>query len=182
MLAGRAKPHSRTPSHSSMPSGPSTRLGAEPLLVFQVGSGRYGVRLSALREVLRAVAITLLPGAPRVVEGVIDVRGEVVPVLNMRRRFGAPERPLDPAERFVLVRAGERSVALRVDSVAALADADPAAEESAETLVPGAPHVAGVARLADGLVLIHDPDAFLTQAESAELEAALARLPQAGEP
>jgi purine-binding chemotaxis protein CheW len=157
-----------------MEAGAGTVLAPEQILLVRVGGERYGVPLGAVREIVRAVAITPLPGAPRVVEGVIDVRGQVVPVLNLRRRFGHPEKPLDPSERIVLVHAGERPAALRVDEAEGLADLVAGAVEDARAVTPGAEHVAGVAKLADGVVLIHDPAAFLSQAEAAVLDEAMA--------
>lgn len=157
-----------------MDAGFDPEFAPTQILLVRVGGERYGIPLEALREIVRAVAITPLPGAPRVVEGVIDVRGQVVPVLNLRRRFGHPEKPLDPSERIVLVHAGERSAALRVDEAEGLAVLAPGAVEDARAVTPGAEHVAGVAKLADGVVLIHDPAAFLSQAEAAVLDEAMA--------
>jgi purine-binding chemotaxis protein CheW len=151
--------------------------GARPsgqILVFGIDSGRFGVPAADVREVLRAVAIAPLPRAPWVIDGVIDVRGEPVPVLNLRRRFGRPHRELDPSERFILVWAGARTIALRVDHTGDMAAVPAEAMRIADAVVPGAPYVAGVATLADGLVLIHDPAAFLSQVEADELEQALA--------
>jgi len=60
------------------------RGNALQLLVAEIGALRFGLRLSDVREVVRAVAIDPLPGAPDIVEGLINVRGEVVPVLDVR--------------------------------------------------------------------------------------------------
>lgn len=90
------------------------------LLAFELSGQRYGLPLAAVLEVVRAVAITPLPGVPPVVEGAINVRGRVVPVLDLRARFGLPPHPLDPDQHLVLARTGRRLVAVRTDWVARL--------------------------------------------------------------
>jgi purine-binding chemotaxis protein CheW len=146
---------------------------AVELLVFELAAQRYGLRLSCVQEVVRAVAITHLPGAPAVVEGAIDVRGRVVPVLDLRARFGLPRKLLDPDEHLILARGGARLVAIRADRVHWLFDIAAAAIVESARVTPTLAHVAGVARLPDGLVLIHDLETFLTEAEAEALEGAL---------
>jgi purine-binding chemotaxis protein CheW len=139
---------------------------------FTLDGDHFALDSAAVREVVRAVAITRLPGAPAVVLGVIDVRGEPVPVFDMHLRFGLPPRPLDPAERFIIVDTGERAAALRVDEVGWLADV-PRDAIRAAVQAPAAAHVAGTVALEDGLVVIHDPAGFLSRAETDTLDVAL---------
>lgn len=144
------------------------------LLVFTLDGGRYGIGAREVREVVRAVAVSHLPGAPPVVLGVIGVRGALAPVFDLRRRFGLAPRELDPSEHFVIARAGERVVALRVDGVVGLVEVEEGALADARAAVPSAPEaVAGVARLGDGMVVVTDPAAFLLAAEAESLAGAL---------
>lgn len=143
------------------------------VLLFRVAGERYGVDAAAVRSVVRAVAVSRLPGAPPVIEGVIDFRGEVVPVLALRRRFGFPDRPLHPDDVFVVARVGARSVALWVDAAPGLASLDPARVQPAAGVVAHPGYVAGVAKLPDGLLLLHDLATFLSAAEADRLDAAL---------
>ena len=103
----------------------------------------------------------------------INVRGTVVPVLDFRARFGLPPRPLSSSDRFIVADAGRQTVALRADAVVDLLELDEAAISPPERLAPRLGLVAGVARLPDGLLLLHDLRAFLSQAESEHLDAAL---------
>lgn len=146
------------------------------ILVFEVSGRRYGLRAADVVEVARAVEVASLPAAPAIVEGLIDARGRLVPVLDIRARFGLPPRPVVPSDHLVIVRAGSRTVAVRADRAVALVPVDEAAMASGREvrdIVPGSRYVAGVARLPDGLVLIHDLGTFLTQAEEAALDAAV---------
>lgn len=143
------------------------------VVVFQLDDARFALPAASVLEVLRAVAVTRLPGAPPVVEGIVNVRGAVVPVLDLRARFGLPRRDLRPSDHLLLARAGDRDVLVRADRALDVRDVADAEISSLRSVVPRAPHVAGVLRLEDGLVLLHDLAAFLAEAEAAALDAAL---------
>lgn len=151
------------------------------LLVFSLGDQRFALPVSVVHETLAAVAITPLPAAPAVVSGVIDVRGEVVPVYDLHVRFGRPPRPVRISEHFVLADAGKRLVALRVDRVLELVEVPAHDVASARPDDSRMKHVAGIVRLPDGLALLQDLSAFLSQAEAESLDLALRdRVAQAG--
>lgn len=141
--------------------------------LFLVNGQRYGVDLQAVQHVLPMVAITPLPGAPPVVAGVVDVRGEVVPVVDMRRRLGAPPAASIIDHHLLLLTTRRRRLALAVDQVAGPEQIPASALAAAHTLLISGSPVAGVARLDDGLVILHDVEAFLGLAEEAQLAASL---------
>lgn len=143
------------------------------VLICEVGEHRLAVRFPDVREVLRAVAITHLPGAPPAVDGLVDVRGEIMPVLNARARFGVSAQALTPDEHFVAVTAATRTMLLRVDRVVDIAVLEDASIRALDDVVAGPRYVSGIAAIPGGLALLHDPRAFLSEAESAELEVAL---------
>jgi purine-binding chemotaxis protein CheW len=158
-----------TSAARSAEAGPRIR----EVLVFEVEGQRYGLPTVDVRELVRAVMITPLPNAPTVIEGVVNVRGSVLPVLDVRARFRLPAKPLDPSDHFIVASAGPRGVILRVDRATHLAVVDEASVQTSQTLGPSATYVAGVAKLEDGLVLIHDVATFLSAAEAAALDEAL---------
>lgn len=147
--------------------------GTVALLAFALHGNRFAVPGRCVHEVVRSVAVAPLPGAPEVVEGVINYRGRLVPVLDVRSRFGFPPRPLDPTQHFVLADAGPRLVALRVDRALELLEVPAGDIESAASVAPGTRHAGGVARLPDGLVVIHDLERFLSLDEGEALDASL---------
>lgn len=126
-----------------------------------------------VKEIIRAVSISVLPEAPPIVAGIINLRGSVVPVLDMRVRFGADARAVRPSEHFIIVEGGERAVALRVDRAVEMAQVDDAEIEKVTGVAGATPYVAGALKLPDGLVLIHNPRAFLSEAESIALSTAM---------
>jgi purine-binding chemotaxis protein CheW len=144
------------------------------LLVFALGEHRFGLPAEAVIEVVRVVAWSPLPGAPEIIEGVANVRGTLVPVLDVRVRFGFPGTEVDPDQHLIVARAGPRVVALRVDRALALTTIPDDAFEPVERVAPGARLVAGVARLPDGVLVIHDLERFLSLDEGERLDAALA--------
>lgn len=147
----------------------ATGTGLE-VVVFEVGGQRYALRSSDVRELVRAVTIVPLPKAPAIVEGIINVRGVVMPVLDLRTRFRFPAKPAAHTDHLIVAWAGPRLVALRVDRALDLARLEAGDVEDAKAVVPGADYVAGVAKLPEGLVLIHDLRTFLSQAEAAALD------------
>jgi purine-binding chemotaxis protein CheW len=143
------------------------------VVVFEVGGQFYALPAADVRELVRAVAIVPLPKAPAIVEGIINLRGKVVPVLDIRSRFRLPPKPLAPADHLLIASAGEFLVAIRADRAVNLVRLDPSDVEEARGLVPGIDYVSWVARLPHDLVLIHELRTFLTRSESAELQGAL---------
>jgi len=147
------------------------------LLVFALDAHRFALPADAVVQVVRVVASAPLPGAPEMVEGVINARGSIVPVLDVRARLGLPAAEVDPDQHLILARAGPRVVALRVDRAMALLTIPAGAIEPIERVAPGTRLVAGVARLPDGVLVIHDLERFLSLDEGARLDAALAAEP-----
>lgn len=150
------------------------------VLVFEVGGQRYALPAADVRELLRAAAVRPLPGAPAIVEGILNVRGGLVPVLDLRARFRLPPRALRPTDHFIVAEVDGRRLALRVDRALELVVLDEADVEEARSLVPGVEYVSWVARRPEDVVLIHDLRTFLSQTETAALDQALAQ-PRHGE-
>jgi len=147
-----------------------TQRAAIDLVVFSLGGQPFALRSRDVRELVRAVAVVPLPKAPTIVEGVINARGRIVPVLDARARFGLPAKALEPSDHMILADAGDRTVAIRADRVLDLVRVDARDIETAS--LPATPYVAGVAKLPNGIVVIHDLRTFLTTAEAADLDAA----------
>lgn len=123
-------------------------------------------------EVIRAVEIEPLPQAPAVVSGVINVRGSLTPVIDLRRRLGFAAKELSPEDHFIVADCGPRRVALHVDRALDLLSIreltiEPLAQEAAS------PYIAGALALPDGVLVIYDLAKFLSESEAATLNLAL---------
>lgn len=145
------------------------------LVVFRLEEQRYALPLETVERIVRAAELVPLPEAPPIVLGVLDVAGRVLPVLNVRRRFGLRERDIAPEDHFLIARAGVRAVVLVVDEVQGVVDRPRSEIIDSEQIVPGAERFPGIVRLADGLVLIHDPEKFLSLDEARALDRAMER-------
>jgi purine-binding chemotaxis protein CheW len=142
-------------------------------VVFALGAERYALGLHEVERIVRAAEVTPLPRAPAVVLGVIEVEGQVLPVFNLRRRFGFPERPIDPDDYFLIAHTASRTVVLVIDAPHGVLERAPDRTIAAAGLTRGIEQIRGVIRLDDGLVLIHDLEALLSAAESRALAQAL---------
>ncbi len=148
-------------------------MDAVGLLVFTLGDARFGLQAAVVREVVRAVSIAPLPKAPAIVEGVINYRGTIVPVLDVRQRFRLGPASLHPDQHFIVAQAGARLVALRVDRATELVTVSKAMIRPPTAAAPGTEYVAGIVQLPDGLLVIHDLERFLALEESEQLERAV---------
>lgn len=149
---------------------------ARSIVVFRLDDRSYGLWLSSVERVLRMVEITPLPRAPAIMAGVIDVGGEPIPVVEVRRRLKLPLRPWSIDDQLVVARALSRRIALLVDSVIDVRDVSLDDLVMPGQMFPGHDCIDGVVRLPEGLALLHDLDAFL----SPEEEAGIARILDGG--
>ncbi len=143
------------------------------LVVFSIEGQRYALPLSAAERVLPMVAVSPLPQAPAVALGVVNLHGKIVPVLDIRRRFDLPPRDYGLSAHLLLARTSQRALALPVDEVLGVQEVAADAVTPPDAVLPGIGHVAGIVTLADGLLFIHDLDAFLSLDEERHLTAAL---------
>jgi purine-binding chemotaxis protein CheW len=143
------------------------------LVVFTLDEQRYALRLEAVERIVRLVGVTPLPKAPEIVLGVVNVQGRILPVVNIRQRFGLPERETDLGDRLILAQASRRSVALVADGVSGVMAWPEQEVIEATRILPGIQYVQGVAKLPDGMILIHDLDKFLSLEEEERLDSAL---------
>lgn len=143
------------------------------LLTFMLDDCKCALPISAVERTYRAVAVTPLPRAPEIVMGIVNVRGIVQPVIDLRHCFQLPQKILSPNDHLVIGHTSRRSVALIVDSVAGVIDCDQQDIATADTVLPGMQYVCGIARLKDGMILIHDLDRFLSLEEETALDQAM---------
>jgi purine-binding chemotaxis protein CheW len=143
------------------------------LVVFLLDDHRYALPLPAVERVLRIVDVTPLPQMPDIVDGIINIQGQVVPVVNVRRRLGLPDRIPSLDDRFMVARSLHRKIALTADAVTGVINTSAELIDTAKTILPGMKYFEGVLKLDDGLVLIQDLTRLLSLDEEDQLESAL---------
>lgn len=144
------------------------------LVTFRLGADEFGLDVFSVHEILRYSAPTPVPKAPGFVEGVVDVRGTLVPVVDMRRRFELPEAPVNDETRTVLVQYGDERLGLVVDAVTEVMRVPETAVSEPPAYIRGlaAEFVRGIVRLEGRLVVLIDIERILSSQERIALEQA----------
>ncbi|TIS86806.1 chemotaxis protein CheW [Mesorhizobium sp.] len=132
------------------------------ILAFEVAGQRYGVLLAQVVEVLRGVTVAKLLKAPPAIEGIVNLRGTIVPVLDIRTRFGLPRKDVEPADRMIVVRAGRRHAILRVDRTVSIIAVGADIFDKGKAASSRSGHIKGTMKLPDGLLVVYDLDTFLS--------------------
>ena len=142
------------------------------LVVFQLGAELYGCEISRVHEIIRLQNVTRVPRAPGFVEGVINLRGKVIPVVDLRRRFGLPTADHTRASRIVVVEIGDQVVGIVVDGVSEVLRVNSSIVEPPSPVVAGidSEYLHGIAKLPDRLVILLDLDRILARDECRALD------------
>ena len=125
-------------------------------ILFTIAGTTYALRTRDVAHIEMVEQITGVPNAVHFVDGVVFSRGQVVPALNLRARFGFEKAPYDLSTRLLVVHDGGRSVGLVVDSAREFVSIDPAAIQPPNTALTGlrGRYLEGVANIGDRLILI----------------------------
>jgi len=143
------------------------------LVMFTLEGRRFAVPLDSVVRVERIATITPLPQAPQIITGIVDFHGEIIPVADVRCRFGIPSRPVELSDQILFLKTRRRSIAFLVEDVESVENAPTRLFIDVERVVAGLEHIRGILRLEDGMVLIYDPETFLSLDEERTLEDAL---------
>ncbi len=149
--------------------------GSEQIVVFTLDDQRYGIPLGMVERVVRMVEITPLPGVAEFIRGVINVQGTILPVLDQRRRFGLPERPVELSDQLIIVKCAKRRLALMTDMACEVRECPEQIQTEAAEIISDLPFLAGVAKLSDGLILLQDPEALLSPSETEVIDELIKR-------
>lgn len=136
-----------------------SEMADQQVVIFGLAESSYAIDIAAVREIIRPQPITVVPQAPAHIVGVINLRSDVVPVLDLRARCGLPAGGEDRATRIVVVQVGEQSVGLIVDAVSEVTTIPGGMIEPVAGMVRGKAEqrlLRGVARLDERLVMLLD--------------------------
>lgn len=133
-------------------------------VTFRLGDETYGINVMQVQEVLRLTEIAPVPGAPDYVLGIINLRGNVVTVIDARRRFGLPDASPDEASRIVIIENGSYVIGMLVDSVAEVVNLHASEIESAPNVgsEESARYIQGVHTTGEKLLILVDLNKLLT--------------------
>ncbi len=151
-----------------------TLLGedVDQLITFSVEKENYGVNIQKVKEVIKIREITKLPKAPSFVKGVINLRGDVIPIVDFREKFSLEQLEYTDMTRVIVVEVDKKSIGIVVDSVSHVI------RMSQDEIVPPPPMIGGIAeeyllgigKIGEDLIILIDIEKILTFEEKIELD------------
>ena len=150
-------------------------LKQQQLVSFRIGTEEYGVSIMKVQEIIRMQEITKVPQMPVFIEGIINLRGNVIPIVDLRKRFNLPSVERTGETRIVVVSVRERVMGIVVDGVSEVLRLS---DEQIEPPPPavsniGREYIKGVGKLEKRLLILLDIDRILTSDEHAVIDGAV---------
>ena len=150
----------------------SEHAGTMQLVSFHLADETYGVEIKKVREIILMCEITRIPQAPHYVQGLINLRSAVIPVIDLRARFGLPESAITPDSRILVVNIRSKTVGIVVDAV------DEVLRVSKEQIAPapntvagyGNQYVSGLVRLDSRLLILLEVDQLLAEGDAEAIQ------------
>jgi len=141
---------------------------------FRIGDETFGVRIGSVREIVRVPEITTVPNAQDTIEGVINLRGKIIPVIDLRKRFGQTQIVTDKKNRILVVELDGKLVGLIVNSASEVLKIPPSEIESPGSVFADneSSYVTGVGKLKGRLIILFDISKLLHRPEFKKLEEA----------
>ncbi|TAM61572.1 chemotaxis protein CheW [bacterium] len=148
---------------------------------FSLGDEEYGVDIAQVQEINRMVQITHVPRAPHFMEGVINLRGQLIPIIDLRARFGMARAEHTKNTRIVVTEIGSKRVGMVVDAVSEVLRIPVEQVEDAPEMISGieTEYIRGVGKLGDRLIIMLDLQRVISASEKRELESVDAAVPEA---
>lgn len=137
------------------------------LVGFRLDNEDYAIAITKIQEIILMKPITRIPQVPDYIEGLINLRGSVIPIVNLRKRFGLPHRDLDDETRTIVVNVHEKTVGCVVDAVTQVIrmDRDLVQPPPLSVLAVNHQYLSGLAKLEDRLLIILDIEKLFEAAE-----------------
>ncbi|MCB1875165.1 MAG: chemotaxis protein CheW [Chromatiales bacterium] len=140
-------------------------------VTFRLDDETYGINVMQVQEVLRVTEIAPVPGAPAYVLGIINLRGNVVTVIDTRSRFGLPPRDVDDSSRIVIIESDQQVIGILVDSVAEVQELPSSQIETTPNVgnEESSRYIQGVSSQKNQLLILVDLNKLLTEDEWGEM-------------
>lgn len=142
------------------------------LVSFTIGQEEFGLDIQCIQEINRVVDITRVPNSPEYVTGVINLRGKVIPIIDLRKRFGFPPKESDKNTRIIVVELAGMVVGFMVDAVREVIRIPKNITEPPPTIVAGigSEFITAVAKLENRLLILLDLERILHEKDKQQLE------------
>jgi len=137
------------------------------LVSFKLGNEEFGIDILMVQEINRMLEITKVPKSPDFIEGVINLRGRVIPIINLRKKFGLPDKETDKSTRIVVVNLSDKVIGMIVDAVSEVLRLSSNTVEPPPPMVSGveSEYIKGVGKIDDKLLILLDLNKLLSGKE-----------------
>lgn len=141
-------------------------------VVFRLGNEEYGVPITQVKEINRLTATTKVPKSPVFVEGIINLRGQIIPIIDMKKRFDLPLTEYTGDARIIVIQVGIHTFGVQVDSVSEVLRINSSNIEPAPHIISGidSQYITGVAKVGERLLILLDLDMLLSDEEKTQLQ------------
>ncbi len=150
------------------------------LVSFKIGAEEFGIDILKVNEINRMMSITKVPNAPSFVDGVVNLRGRVIPVINLRSKLSLPRIEYDRNSRIIVVELNDKTIGFIVDEVSEVLRIPVNITEKPPEMVSGinASFITAIGKLEDRLLILLDLEKILGEGESVELKKMTDGLPK----
>jgi len=152
----------------------SSRDSTLQVVVFKLGNERYAVETSQVKEIIRAEEITAMPNAPEFIEGVINLRGQITTIINLRKLFGMESKPVDNETRIIVFERNGLTIGMMVDIVTEVRYLSKESIDELPEIITSrreSRFLKGIGKLPDGLLILVDLGKVLGEEEYQEIQA-----------
>jgi len=150
------------------------------LVSFKIGAEEFGIEILKVNEINRMMSITKVPNAPSFVDGVVNLRGRVIPVINLRTKLSLPRIEYDRNSRIIVVELNNKTIGFIVDEVSEVLRIPVSITEKPPEMVSGinAAFITAIGKLEDRLLILLDLEKILGESEGMELKKMTDSLPK----
>jgi purine-binding chemotaxis protein CheW len=148
--------------------------------IFKIGDELFGIGIERVVEILKVQKIFTIPGLPEFLSGVMSVRGNIVPVIDLRRRFGI--RPSGNKERIIIVRHGQEKISFLVDDIKEILSLSPEQIRTPPSIFKGfkTEYLTGLGKHGERIIILLNIDSLLTSEEKIILRESIGLLEEKG--
>ena len=141
-------------------------------VIFKLNREEYGVEISHVQEITEIKSITTVPNTPSFVEGIINLRGKIVPIVSIKKRFDLPQQAEKEEQRIIIINLNEKQVGFIVDDASQVLTLDESQIENPPELIAGIDrdYIIGIGKVEEKIIVLLDLEKILTEQEQKEIE------------
>ncbi|SHK21443.1 purine-binding chemotaxis protein CheW [Geosporobacter subterraneus DSM 17957] len=147
-------------------------MSEKQYVIFKLGSEEYGVDIMTVREITELKETTKIPDTPNFIEGVINLRGSVVPVINLKKRFTLEETTINKNSRIIIVTIGEKQIGFIVDDASQVMTLKEEDIENPPEIIAGVDrrYIVGIGKREEKIIILLDLIAVFSEDEKRKIE------------